>query len=217
MFGGRHKTNRRQLDAEYGGFHDLETFRNETALGPDDISDVDALNVIREDMQQQKQIAEKERNKAMSDRQRALQEKADADADRVRLQQERDMQRAEADRLRVSKNAVERELDSERWRRPTNVLLPFGHTSTLNDYYTKERLKQEVKDDLLREHKMKQYERERDKELAKIWKPERKHTGRVKVIVRKVSKPRTRSKSKSSSRSKSKSASRSKSKSRKGK
>lgn len=182
----------KQVTAEYGGFHDLPTFRAESGLTEADISDVDALNVINEDIREQKRIADLERGKA---------------------QQERDRIRAENESTKASKNDVERALEAERaTRRLTNgILTPFGSPSTLADYYAKERLKQEVKDDLMREQRLRRYDIEREKELAKIWKPERKPRAKSKP------KPRAKSKSKprSNSRSKTKNKTNSKSKSKK--
>lgn len=182
----------KQLNAEYGGFHDLPTFRAESGLTDVDISDVDALRVINEDMQEQKRIADAERNKAQQERAAAQQERAAA-------QQERD-------NARVSKLETERVLEAEKAKRRLvdNVLLPIGFNGTIADYYAKEKLKQEVKDDLLREQRLRRYELEREKELEKMWKPARKprapsksRSARPKSKSRSKSKPKTKSKTKS--------------------
>jgi hypothetical protein len=179
-----------ELASEYGGFNDLPSFRAESGLTQADISDVDALRVINEDMQEQVRIANVEKSKE---------------------QQERNKLSSELSNVRSAKANTDRELENEKARRGLyDPLGPFRSPSTMADYYAKERLKQEVRDDLARDHRIKQYEleeeRKRMKANAKLW---------AEPKVR-VSKPKTKSKvkSKSRSRSKSKSRSRSKSKSR---
>lgn len=57
------KTTLRKL-MKVGGFTDVNSFRAETGLTQDDISDIDVWRVINEDLQEQKRISEVARQKA---------------------------------------------------------------------------------------------------------------------------------------------------------
>ena len=169
-----------------GGFHDLDSFRAETGLGADDLSDVDALRVINEDIREQKRIADKEK-------QQLLEEKR-----RIETASQTEKQRLENELIntRASKASLERETELERTRR---LLNPFSSPSSISDYLAKERLKQEVKDEIARERarelRLKKEEREWNKSMSG-WNNE--------TSARSRAKPRSKSRSKTKSRSKSK-------------
>ena len=55
----KHSPRYKKLHSKFGGFHDLASFRAETGLTVNDISDVDAQQVILEDLKEQQRIAEK--------------------------------------------------------------------------------------------------------------------------------------------------------------
>lgn len=57
------KTTLRKL-MKVGGFTDVNSFRTETGLTQDDISDIDVWRVINEDLQEQRRISEAARQKA---------------------------------------------------------------------------------------------------------------------------------------------------------
>ncbi len=54
-----------------GGFHDLQSFRAETGLNPDDINDQEVYQVLYEDMKEQKRIADKNKQEEEEKRRRA--------------------------------------------------------------------------------------------------------------------------------------------------
>jgi hypothetical protein len=181
---------RKQVQAEYGGFNDLASFRSETALTPEDISDVDALKVINQDMQEQVRITNLEKAKEREEKARLSNELGN---------------------VRSAKSNIERELDNEKRNKivinplaPILPLDPFRSPSNMADYYARERLKQEIKDDFARDQRIKQYEKERAREQAKLWKVTHPNP-RAKARSRSKSKPKSKARSRSKSKSKTKS------------
>jgi hypothetical protein len=183
---------RSQIHDAYGGFNDLASFRTELGIPPEDLDDVHALTIINGDMAEQKRIAE---NKART----AAEEKA-------RLA-------AELDATKQARTNAERELELERNRRlsANNPRSIWESPGLMSDFLVKEKLKQEVRDDLWRENKLRMRELEREKELSKMWN----NADKPLRPLRSRSKPRSRSRSRpKKSRPKSKSRLKSKSKSR---
>jgi hypothetical protein len=189
----------------YGGFHDLDTFRSETGITTEEASDLQALQLINEDMREQKRIADLERN--------TLELKA----------READNLRQARDSYSAQKSVLESNLEAEKMKRkmyegldpympivlnrykvvdPYDSYNSYSSYNSNNRYLEKERIKNELKQEILNEKKRLADERR--------WKNEIENFGRTSPTRSKS----TRSKSKSKTKSKSKSK-KSKSKSKK--
>jgi hypothetical protein len=171
------------LHENYGGFHDLTTFRAETGLTNADITDVDALQVINEDIREQKRISDKERSE--------FETKA----------READQLRQARDSAMSQKNYLESNLELEKSKRRLyeDALNPYRLTRGLevysvNNFLEKERLKRDVKREL--------EEEKRQRADALRWKRDIENYGKPKRTKSKSKRSKSRSKSK---RSKSKS------------
>jgi hypothetical protein len=217
------------LDEAYGGFNDVASFRRELGDDVASVSDDDALRIVDESLREKARLSPDERrnldhthhdplsddlNANMRDHQRQLNyEKQQLALEKQRVASE--TQRIAADKSRLSselyvarmdKSRLNDELNAEKSRRlfGDRVLYTRG-PSALDDFLVKERIKRDVKDELLDEKRKAQ----RDKELAKLW-----HTPKPRQPShpRAPSKAKPRSKSKAKPRSKSKAKPKSKTK-----
>ena len=178
--GKKDLSNVKAIFESYGGFHDLETFRNETGLDDHDINDMQVMQLINEDMREQKRISDLNMNQ--------LQSKA----------REVDSLRQARDAFSAQKTLLETNLETEKLKRqayensynmpivlnryrvePTYKIDPYNIYDTTR-YLEKERLKNELKQELQEEKRRQQEDKKWKKQIEQFNKP-----------------PRTKSKSKS--------------------
>jgi hypothetical protein len=144
-----------------GGFHDVASFRAE--LGVTDMSDYEIQKIVDENRQQAQ--------KSGTNIGEFLAYDLEKQEQKVK-QQEREMEkmREEMNKLKVNKSSY----DDDDWRKMRNFKNDLDYTknlfyytspSILDDYLKKEKIKREVKEELINEKKQK----ERDRELAKLW------------------------------------------------
>lgn len=140
---------RRIKDIKFGAFTDLASFRAETGLTAEEVPDADVWAAINGDLQEQKRIADNEKKRALEERQRLDAEKRQAQADKARYENELMSAKAQ-------KNLLESELNYQKYRKPTiNILEPFPRP-VLSDYWTRERIKQDLRDELAFEKRKEQ-------------------------------------------------------------
>lgn len=164
----------------YGGFHDLETFRNETGLDDHDINDMQAMQLINEDMREQKRISDVNMNQ--------LQSKA----------READSLRQARDAFSAQKTLLETNLETEKLKRqayenlnsysmpivlnryrvePTYKLDPYKidpyNIYDTTRYLEKERFKNELKQELQEEKRRQQEDKKWKKQIEQFNKPPR--------------------------------------------
>lgn len=199
---------------EYGGSvvpfegEQKSSMRDQLGLNDSEISDDEISQLVVDDAKEQKRLADRalvEKAALASERDRLAQEKAQIAAEKDRIAREKQMTDVDLANTRSTKNLLQNELDLERNRRLYGVdkvvldmfgrpVIPFRSSSTIGDYFTKERIKNEVKDELLQEKREKARQRQ-------LYRPRRS-----------PAKPRSKSKSKSRSKSKTKSKTKAKSK-----
>lgn len=139
----------RGKEIKFGAFHDLATFRAETGLTEAEVPDQDAWAAINGDLQEQKRIADSEKKKAVEEKQRI-------DEERRRIQNEKAQYESELNRTKAQKNMLESELNYEKYRKPTvNLLAPMARP-VLDDYWTRERIKQDLRDEMALEKRKEQ-------------------------------------------------------------
>ncbi len=125
-----------------GGFHDLKTFREETGLTPDDISDQEAYQVLFEDMKEQKRISDKSKH--------------DEEEKRRRVERNNNMQLYNQFEMGQKMSDLAREnfiLKNNLAPKKKSILemLDAYETGDVNDIYKhlqRERLKREIKEEL---------------------------------------------------------------------
>lgn len=135
-----------------GGFHDVASFRSEMGLGQGDISDYDAQKIVDENRQQA--------FKSGTNIGEFLTYDLEQQQNKVK-QQEREMEkmREEMNKLKVDKSSYNddwrkiRDLKDDLWFEKHYGKNNFYYTSPsiLDDYLKKERLKREVKEELITE------------------------------------------------------------------
>ncbi len=202
----------------YGGFNDLASFRSELGNDVAGISDDDARKIIdeslreraklpvnkriefaetKEDLTQdhiadnlraQKEAAERQKASVESEKQRLARELADARAAKNAVDSELSLTRA-------AKSRLSDELEFEKTRRLLGDRFILRGNSSLDDYLAKERIKREVKDELLDEKRRHQREKE-------LWGTSRRSGVSSKSKVS-TSKSKSRTRTKQVSRSKS--------------
>lgn len=165
MTKGKHKNHhthpkdteeRKLLDETYGNANNPNELRAE--LGMPDLSDNQAWSMLHESAQAEAIFAERQRQKAEAERKQAQ--------DRL-AQQSRQIQNSTSSN---SDNGWLRdELSNERFKRRVyeNLLTPYtyGNLSTVSSYLEKEKLKKELKEEILEEKKRKLRELEDERRL----------------------------------------------------
>lgn len=205
-----------------GGFTDLASFRAE--LGPDvaHISDDEARRIIDENLREKGKLTREQRAqlddakdaddyddtvyKDMAQNMRAKAETAEAERRRLAAELAREKARLSSERndLLSSQSRLRSDLELEKLKRLYGDSYTWRSPGSLEDYLTKERLKREVKEELLDEKRR----AKQQKDLAKLWtadtKPARAKSPKSKAKSP-ASKPKSKAKSpKSKSKSKSK-------------
>jgi hypothetical protein len=175
----------------YGGFHDLASFRAEVGVDEKEVSDDEAYRIIAESLGEEKKWTDRG---APPRHPAERKEHVDPHRFNQELNQIQNTRNALNNELNQLKN-LRSELDAEKNRRLYGDKFIFRSPVTLDDYLAKERVKRELKEELLAEKK----EKDRLKNLDRMW--------------NNIDKPKPRAKSKSKPRAKSKSKPRAKSKS----
>lgn len=124
----------------------IEQFRQELGLTPEDISDTEVLKIMTGDLAEQKRLSDNEKR-------RALEEKRQLDEEKRRLLAEKSRFENELSSAKMQKQLLESELNYEKQRKPFAVIEPLRSNSSMADYWTREKMKQDIKDELLLEKK----------------------------------------------------------------
>lgn len=200
-----------------GGFNDLASFRAE--LGPDvaHISDDEARRIVDESLREKAKLTREQRahlddvkdpddyddttyrDMANNMREKATREESERRRLAAELARERAKQSTEHSSLLSSQARLRDELELEKMKRLYGDRFVWKSPGSLDDYLTKERLKREVKEELLDEKRR----AKQQKDLAKLWesdKPARKPKAKSKSPVRKSRSPARKSTRKTSSR-----------------
>ena len=190
-----------------GGFHDVQSFRDEMGADVAHMSDAEIRGIVGENMAERNKLAAparaafdavpmaREQYDHMANNLRARAEKEERERRRVEneLANERSRrQRAESSQydLSSSQRRLRNELELERIRRLDNS----WRSSSLDDYLTKEKIKRDVKEELLEEKKR----AKRQKELDKLWNfdtPKKRSPSKKRSKSRKKAKSKKRGKS----------------------
>lgn len=207
-----------------GGFTDLASFRAE--LGPDvaHLSDDEAMRIVDENLGEKLKLTRGQRaqlddakdpalydDRVYRDMANNMREKANREeAERRRLASElaHEKERQSAEKVRMSDEMkpliasqarLRNELELEKMKRLYGDRFVWKSPGSMDDYLTKERLKREVKEELLEEKR----KAKQQKDLAKLWEPERqpRRTTKARSPARKVSVARSKSKPKPKSKS----------------
>lgn len=204
-----------------GGFNDLASFRAE--LGPDvaHISDDEARRIIDENLREKSKLTREQRaqlddakdpaayddtvyrDMATNMREKANREESERKRLAAELAREKAKQSSETSSLLSSQARLRDELELEKMKRLYgNNLDRFVWRSpgSLDDYLTKERLKREVKEELLDEKRR----AKQQKELAKLWESDKPKgtTRKARSPARKARSPARKHTRKSSSKKK---------------
>ena len=223
----------REVNEAYGGFHDVETARNELGIGAD-VSDADVSRFVSEDLGQRARVAqdamqtstraqeeaERKGREAAKHEQEAIrreQEAAKHEQEAMKREQEASQKVAQAEQrvkdAEQAKASQQSILESERTKRRLyeNVLDPYGTVVLANTYG---RVYDPLSSRLAEKERLK---REVQNELAeeRRWKEANKPI-RIKTAAvakpRTNTRPRTRSKSRPKTKAKSKTRAKSKTK-----
>lgn len=197
-----------------GGFNDLASFRAE--LGPDvaHISDDEARRIVDENLREKSKLTREQRaqlddakvpaayddavyrDMAANMREKATRDESERRRLTAELARERAKQSTERSSLLSSQARLRDELELEKMKRLYGDRFVWKSPGSLDDYLTKERLKREVKEELLDEKRR----AKQQKDLAKLWesdKPARKTRAKSKSPVRKSRSPARKTASKS--------------------
>ncbi len=184
-----------------GGFHNLETFRAELGADVAGVSDAEAMRMIDESLREKSKLTREQRAihddaadplayndtvyKDMADNMRIKAEREERE--KRRLAADLDAERANRSAAQNAQSRLRDELELEKMKRLYGDRFVWRSPGSLDDYLTKERLKREVKEELLDE-KRKALQQQK---LNKLW------TGETSRAPTRKSKPKARSKSKS--------------------
>lgn len=166
-----------------GGFNDLASFRAE--LGPDvaHISDDEARRIIDENLREKSKLTREQRaqlddakdpaayddtvyrDMATNMREKANREESERKRLAAELAREKAKQSSETSSLLSSQARLRDELELEKMKRLYGDRFVWRSPGSLDDYLTKERLKREVKEELLDEKRR----AKQQKDLAKLW------------------------------------------------
>ncbi len=188
-----------------GGFHDLATFRAEMGADVAHLSDADARRMIDENLREKakmtreqradfddvkdpddyqdtvfKDMADNMRNRAdelAQEKRRLAQELAQEKANR---NANRSMDMFERTSLLNTQSKLRDELELEKMRRLYGDRFVWKSPGSLDDYLTKERLKREVKEELLDEKRKAKQQRDINKIWTETDKPRRRSPARAK-------------------------------------
>lgn len=151
-----------------GGFHDLPSFRAETGVTQEELSDEDAYKLLYEDAKQQKEVAMREEK---TKQQRLADEKKQVESERQRLRQQLSNRydvNIKHDNLARQHDILRHEYNKERGKRQLyeSVLNPYyttDPTTAAAQYIQRENLKKEIKRELEEEDKLKRLSSGRNK------------------------------------------------------
>lgn len=199
-----------------GGFNDLASFRAE--LGPDvaHISDDEARRIIDENLREKSKLTRDQRaqlddvkdpaayddtvyrDMAANMREKANREESERKRLAAELARERFKQSSETSSLLSSQSRLRDELELEKMKRLYGDRFVWRSPGSLDDYLTKERLKREVKEELLDEKRR----AKQQKDLAKLWKSDKPKstTRKAKSPARKARSPARKSPARKSTR-----------------
>lgn len=187
-----------------GGFNDLASFREEMGADAAGIDDRQAMQIVAESLGEKakltpaqrahldKQDPETYHDSLQQDVAQAIKDQARVDErmfaeEKRRMQNDLERERRERNELQHAQRRLADDLENEKMKRLYGDRFVWRSPGSLDDYLAKERLKREVKEELLDEKKR----LAREKELANLW-----ATPRAKSPKKKKAKsPRKKSKS----------------------
>jgi hypothetical protein len=170
-----------------GGFHDVASFRAELGADANAYTDDMIRQILNESRQEAKRTGTNINEWQAYDYGNQVNE---LKSEINQLKSIKNNFDSELDNLRKFRN----EIELEKARKSFNEMYLFKSPSSISDYLGKEKLKKEVKDELIQERK----EKARERELAKLWanvdKPKRSPRSKSKKKKSKKS-PKRKSKS----------------------
>ena len=191
----------------FGGFHDLKSFRAELGADVAGMSDAEAMQIIDENLQEKAKLSIDARadldetdpavydDSVYRNMVENMRSKANAEErERKRLAQELAARNAEKAALITTQNKLRADLEMAKIKNANDARFVWKSPSTLEDFISKEKIKQELKDELRREKQQKERQIKEELIKEKILKEELR-------LLRKQGKPKAaRSKSRSKSR-----------------
>lgn len=199
-------------DAE-GGFHDLASFRSELGADVAGLSDVEAMRIVDENLVEKSKLPADVRArfdakepaahvdtvyKDMAENMRIKADREEQERRRIaaELAAEKASHLLDKNSLLGSQTRLRDELELEKMKRLYGDRYVWRSPSSFDDYLVKERLKREVKDELLEEKR----KVKRQEELNKLWASDTEPKSRARSRSKpKPKSPRARSKPKAKS------------------